>query len=169
MKRSFIFCITLGLLMQLNADVGKLSRIVDGDTVRFGDTICRFAYIDTPESKSNERAKEKVDSCNGMTIGTMLEAGKESASHLSELLELGKSYKFDIQGEDRYKRKICVIWLNNETSVNKKMVEDGYAVPYYDYIKDESITRDMKKAYKEAKQNRRGLFVEYESSIKCIE
>ena len=169
MKRSFIFCITFGLLVQLHADVGKLSAIVDGDTVKFGDTICRFAYIDTPESKKNDRAKKKVDSCDGMTIETMIESGKESTSHLSELLEKGKSYKFDIQGEDRYQRKICVIWLNNGTSVNKKMVEDGYAVPYYDYIKDENVIREMKKAYKEAKQNRRGLFVKYESSLKCIE
>lgn len=169
MKKGLIFCIAVGLAMQLNAEVGKLSKIVDGDTVKFGDTTCRFAYIDTPESKNNERAKKKVDGCTGMTMETMIEAGKESASHLSELLEEGRSYKFDIQGEDRYKRKICVIWLNNETSVNKKMVEDGYAVPYYEYIKDESITREMKKAYKEAKQYKRGLFANFESSIKCIE
>jgi len=159
----------LGLVLNMYADVGMLSKIVDGDTVKFNDVNCRFAYIDTPESKRNERAKHKIENCTGLTLNTMIEAGKESANHLNTLLEVGKSYKYDVISSDRYDRKICVIWIDNKTMLNQKMVEDGYAVPYYEYIKEEKIRRDMKAAYSSAKMNNRGLFNGYSSTLKCIE
>lgn len=167
MKSVFIFI--LGLALNLSADVGKLSKIVDGDTVKFNDVTCRFAYIDTPESKRNDRAKDKVENCSGLTLDTMIEAGKESAKHLVSLLEVGKSYKYDVISVDRYSRNVCVIWIDNKTMLNQLMVEDGYAVPYYEYIKDERIKREMKASYSSAKMNSRGLFNKYSSTLKCIE
>lgn len=169
MKKIYIITLGMGIALNLNADIGMISKIVDGDTVKFNDVSCRFAHIDTPESKRNERAKRMVDNCSGLSLDTMVEAGKESAKHLSSLLEIGRSYKYDVLSTDRYDRKVCVIWINNKTTLNETMVKDGYAVPYYQYIKEDKIKREMRSSYNDAKMNNRGLFKNYTSSLKCIE
>lgn len=168
MKKTIGFLIGIGLISCLNADIGKLSKIVDGDTVKFNDTTCRFAYIDTPESKRNDRAKNKVDECPGLTLETMVDAGKESVNYLNSILEIGKSYKYDVISTDRYDRKVCVIWLNNNVMLNENLVREGYAVPYYTYIKDSDIERQMRLSSMIAKKYRSGLFKSHESVMQCL-
>lgn len=168
MKRVIGFLIGVGLASTLNADIGKLSKIVDGDTVKFNDTTCRFAYIDTPESKRNDRAKSKVEDCTGLTLETMVDAGKQSASYLNSILELGRTYKYDVISTDKYDRKVCVIWLNNNEMLNEKLVRDGYAVPYYYFIKDKDIEKQMRFSFTMAKKNKSGLFKSNESVMQCL-
>ncbi len=168
MKRVIGFLIGIGLVSTLNADIGKLSRIIDGDTVKFNDTTCRFAYIDTPESKRNDRAKSKVEDCTGLTLETMVDAGKQSASYLNSILELGRTYKYDVISTDKDDRKVCVIWLNNNEMLNEKLVRDGYAVPYYYFIKDKDIEKQMRFSFAMAKRNKSGLFKTYESVMQCL-
>lgn len=168
MKRVIGFLIGVGLASTLNADIGKLSRIIDGDTVKFNDTTCRFAYIDTPESKRNDRAKSKVEDCTGLTLETMVDAGKQSASYLNSILEIGRTYKYDVISTDKYDRKVCVIWLNNNEMLNEKLVRDGYAVPYYYFIKDKDIEKQMRFSFAMAKKNKNGLFATHESVMQCL-
>lgn len=168
MKKTIGFLLGLGLISCLNADVGKLSRIIDGDTVKFNDTTCRFAYIDTPESKRNDRAKDKIDKCPGLTLETMLDAGKESSEYLNSIIEVGRSYKYDVISTDKYDRKICVIWLNTNVMLNENLVREGYAVPYYTFIKDNDIEKQMKSSLLIAKKNHSGLFKSYESVMQCL-
>lgn len=168
MKRIIGFLIGVGLASTLNADIGKLSRIIDADTVKFNDTTCRFAYIDTPESKRNDRAKQKVDNCNGITLETMVDAGKESASYLNSILEKGNTYKYDVISIDKYNRNVCVIWMDNNEMLNEKLVREGYAVPYYYFIKDGDIERQMRLSSMAAKKNKSGLFATHESVMQCL-
>ena len=168
MKRVIGFLIGIGLVSTLNADIGKLSRIIDADTVKFNDTTCRFAYIDTPESKRNDRAKQKVDNCNGITLETMVDAGKESASYLNSILEKGNTYKYDVISIDKYNRNVCVIWMDNNEMLNEKLVREGYAVPYYYFIKDGDIERQMRLSSMAAKKNKSGLFATHESVMQCL-
>ena len=168
MKRIIGFLIGVGLASTLNADIGKLSRIIDADTVKFNDTTCRFAYIDTPESKRNDRAKQKVDNCNGITLETMVDAGKESASYLNSILEKGNTYKYDVISIDKYNRNVCVIWMDNNEMLNEKLVREGYAVPYYYFIKDGDIERQMRLSSIAAKKNKSGLFATHESVMQCL-
>ena len=168
MKRVIGFLIGVGLASTLNADIGKLSRIIDADTVKFNDTTCRFAYIDTPESKRNDRAKQKVDNCNGITLETMVDAGKESASYLNSILEKGNTYKYDVISIDKYNRNVCVIWMDNNEMLNEKLVREGYAVPYYYFIKDGDIERQMRLSSMAAKKNKSGLFATHESVMQCL-
>lgn len=168
MKRIMGFLIGVGLASTLNADIGKLSRIIDGDTVKFNDTTCRFAYIDTPESKRNDRAKNKVEDCTGLTLETMVDAGKESASYLNSILEIGRTYKYDVISTDKYDRKVCVIWIDNNDMLNEKLVREGYAVPYYAFIKDRNIERQMRLSSITAKKNKSGLFATHESVMQCL-
>lgn len=168
MKRVIGFLIGIGLVSTLNADIGKLSRIIDGDTVKFNDTTCRFAYIDTPESKRNDRAKSKVEDCTGLTLEKMVDAGKQSASYLNSILELGRTYKYDVISTDKYDRKVCVIWIDNNQMLNENLVREGYAVPYYAFIKDRDIERQMRTSFTMAKRNKSGLFKTYESVMQCL-
>lgn len=149
------------------AEVGAVKKIIDGDTIDIGNDRCRFAYIDTPESKSNDRLKRKLESCNGLTVETMINAGKNSKEYLASILNKGKSYKYEIISKDRYGRSVCEIYAGNEM-INLKMVEEGYAVPYYQYIPSDKKNA-FKKAAQEAKMKNRGLYTSHNSAIKCIE
>lgn len=165
-KIIFSLGLTLGLL---HAEVGTLSRIVDGDTVYFNSVKCRLAYIDTPESKKNSRLKRILNNCNGVTQSFMLDAGRESSKFLSKHMEVGKKYKYNILGKDeRHSRYICEIFVN-EKLINLKLVEEGYAVPYYKYIKDSKNQRNFRKAIKNAKQDKKGLFATHRSVMSCLD
>jgi len=57
---------------------------------------------------------------------------------------------------------------NNRTSINQVLVKDGYAVPYYKYIKADK-RNIYRKLSKEAKRLNRGLYKSHSSSINCLE
>ena len=63
MNKIVLAFITLCASISLYADKGTLRYITDGDTVKFDNTICRLANIDTPESKKNDRLKRIVSNC----------------------------------------------------------------------------------------------------------
>lgn len=152
----------------LFADVGMLTKIVDGDTVHFGNTICRFAYVDTPESIKNNRLKNKLEKCPSVTVERMINAGKESKEYIEKKLENGKSYKYNIVSNDnKHDRKVCEIY-NNSSMINLDLVKDGYAVPYYHYI-PKDLKADFEKASKEAKRLNKGLYKTNPTAINCIE
>lgn len=166
MKR--ITLITLLFTTIIFAEVGNFKKLVDGDTIDIGNDRCRFAYIDTPESKANDRLKRKLESCNGLTVQTMLDAGESSKKHLEKYLNKGTSYNYEIISKDRkYGRAVCEIYSNGEM-INLKMVADGYAVPYYQYIPSNKKSL-FQKASQDAKTNKRGLYTSNTSAILCIE
>lgn len=150
------------------AEIGNFKKIVDGDTIDIGNDRCRLAYIDTPESIANKRLKRKLESCNGLTVETMIDAGERAKKHLEKYLNKGDSYKYEVISKDiQYGRSVCEIYSDGEL-INLKMVEDGYAVPYLQYIPENKKTL-FKKALLEAKKNNNGLYKLNPSAIKCIE
>lgn len=156
------------LALNTNADVGILTKIIDGDTVRFGTDTCRLANIDTPESNFNNRLEKNVKNC-GINTSDVIVAGKKAKEHLSNYLKEGVEYKYTITNKsDNYGRKICLININNSETVNIKMVEDGYAYPYYYFIPS-SLKDKYKKALESARNNKKGLFEEHENVMICLE
>lgn len=152
----------------LQAEVGNFKKIVDGDTIDIGNDRCRLAYIDTPESIANKRLKRKLESCNGLTVETMIDAGERAKKHLEKYLNKGDSYKYEVISKDiQYGRSVCEIYSDGEL-INLKMVADGYAVPYYQYIPQNKKSLFMK-ASQDAKSNKRGLYTLNTSAILCIE
>jgi len=93
----------------LNANVGTLKKVVDGDTLYFTNDKCRILYIDTPESYRNKKAKRDVKQCKNFTLDTMVRIGKQSTAHAKSLVKVGKLYKYDVNGQDRYKRSLCIV------------------------------------------------------------
>jgi endonuclease YncB( thermonuclease family) len=171
MSKRLVYLAILGLFLTstaLMAEVGKLTKIVDGDTVVFGKVKCRIINIDTPEAKPNNKAKRDAKKCKGVTVNRMVQAGKLASKHAKSILQIGKSYKYEVHGKDRYKRSLCVVKLNNRVTFNDKMVIDGYAVPYYKYI-DASKQRYYRKLSKSARVANRGLYKEYKEVMMCLE
>lgn len=155
MRRKLI----LLLLFILYLDAGVLKKVVDGDTLHFTNDKCRILYIDTPESKRNKKAKRDVKQCRNFTLDTMVKIGKLSTAH-----KVGKSYKYDVKGKDRYKRSLCIVYTPKGI-FNELMVKDGFAMPYERYVPS-NLKRKYNKSVKQAKSSNSGLWKYY--NIDCI-
>jgi len=110
-----------------------LDRVIDGDTVdvdiHLGFNVVlskqriRLHGIDTPESRTRNK-EEKV-------------RGLISKEHLKSICE---SSTIRLQSKDRGKfgRILGLLYKDDETiSINQKMCEEGFAVPYFGGNKDE--------------------------------
>lgn len=121
----------------LIADVGILSKVVDGDTLYFKTNNkkikCRIEYIDTPESSNNRKNKHDVINCKSISDRDMILAGKSATRAAKRLLRINKEYQYMTNGKDRYGRSICSVKIGNST-FNEQMILKGYAVPYRQYM-----------------------------------
>lgn len=70
--------------------------------LHFNNAKYRMAYIDTPESKRNKKAKRDVARCKNFTLDTMVKIGKASSDHAKRLVKVGKQYQYDVIGMDHY-------------------------------------------------------------------
>lgn len=109
--------------------VRKVENVVDGDTIDviidlgfdilFSSRV-RLAGIDTPESRTSDKA-EKV-------------LGLESKEYLKKFLKDAKSVVIKTEKMDsseKYGRILGWVYVNGDTeSVNDKMINDGYAWGY---------------------------------------
>lgn len=154
--------------MILLADIGILSSVVDGDTVYFGDVKCRLAYIDTPESKINDKAIRDISRCTGLTVDWMVNAGKAASYFTESQLLLGKSYKYQVVDTDKFGRSVCLIESNGD-NLNLSIVNAGFAVPYKKYILNDITKSTYVKAVQNAKQNNLGLWKSHPSIMECME
>lgn len=152
------------MALSLNAEIGVLKKIVDGDTLHFTNDQCRLLYIDTPESKHNAKAKRDTATCKNLTLDTIVKMGKQSTAHAKTLVKVGKQYKYDIVGHDRYKRALCVVYTPSGI-FNELMVQDGYAVAFDKYLPKE-LERKYHLLEREAKSINLGLW-KY-SNIDCL-
>ena len=115
--------------------VKKVSKVVDGDTIdvdidlgfdiSFSSRV-RLAGIDTPES----RTKDKIEKALGL----------ESKEYLKKSIDKSKTVVIKtekINSSEKYGRILGWIFLDgSEVSLNKKMIEDGYA---WDYMGETKI------------------------------
>ena len=155
----------------LLANIGTLTKIVDGDTLYFktnGQKVkCRIEYIDTPESKKNLKLKRDIKYCGDISIKDMISAGKSATRAAKRLLKLGSEYSYQVHGKDRYGRSICVVQLDRSTTFNKTMILDGYAVPFRQYMSSQEKWY-FNEVMEEAKNHHRGLWKNFTKEIKCL-
>ena len=109
--------------------VKKVSKIVDGDTIdvdidlgfdiSFSSRV-RLAGIDTPES----RTKDKVEKALGL----------ESKAYLKNAIDSAKTVVIKTEkmnSSEKYGRILGWVFLDgSSTSINQKMIDDGYAWGY---------------------------------------
>jgi micrococcal nuclease len=124
----------------------ELPRVVstgDGDTLRLrqgGKTITvRLGCIDAPES-------------------TQAPWGAQSANRLKQLLPAGQAVQVREIERDRYGRTVAELYLGNQ-SVNLRMVKEGQAVVYTQYLSGCANTQDQYLAAEaQAKAQRLGFW-----------
>lgn len=135
-----------------------VKRVVDGDTLLLesGERV-RLIGIDTPEMHESDKLYRDAHRTQ-QDIHAIQKMGRRAWEFTKNLVE-GKrvSLEFDVEKYDKYDRLLAYVYLTDETFVNAKIVEEGYAslmtispnVKYADLFL---------KLYHQARENRRGLW-----------
>ncbi len=160
-------CAMLTVVTAISAEQMRLRYVIDGDTVVFNQATCRLLYIDTPESKRNKKATRDVANCNGVSLNDVVESGRYAKNYLKSIMRKGSSYEVSVSGKDRYNRSLCVIYSNGE-SINDAMVENGFAVPFWKYIKNPLVKINMIAKIRSAKTGGKGLWRTHPQVMECM-
>ena len=109
--------------------------VIDGDTIRIGNSKIRLHGIDAPELKQRCTKDGKKWNC-----------GLGSTDFLRDLIR-NDHILCDTSGLDRYNRYIGICYKNN-IDLNSQMVINGWAIAYryysLDYVKEEIIAKSKK-------------------------
>lgn len=109
-------------------------RVIDGDTIvdTTTNTKHRLACIDAPESKQPY--------------------GLESKEYLKFLVQ--QDIKTQTIGTDMYGRKLSLLYIDDQTTVQKLLVESGLVYVYHEYKNDCPIYNELANAEQSAQQKR---------------
>jgi endonuclease YncB( thermonuclease family) len=127
------------LVFSLHATQMKFVRIVDGDTAVFQESNltkikCRMAYIDTPESAINDKAKRNAADCNA-TPSDIVSLGTLSKNYAHNYFLAHPVVDVTVNSIDKYNRSVCVV-----QDYNLVVVRDGYATVYKSFTpKDKKL------------------------------
>jgi|YelNatPaOPRAMG01_1025707.scaffolds.fasta_scaffold05302_6 micrococcal nuclease len=139
----------------------KVKRVIDGDTLELenGQRL-RLIGIDAPEMHESKKLYRDVQRTK-KDIQTIKSMGRRSYEFLKNILENKRiRLEFDVERYDRYNRLLAYVFLKEDnTFVNAKMIEEGYAQPltvppnvkYADYF----LT-----LFRKARQEKKGLWAE---------
>jgi endonuclease YncB( thermonuclease family) len=103
---------------------GKVTRVVDGDTVAFkvhngAIEKIRLADIDTPERDQPW--------------------GTEATAALRQW-SMSKPARIEVVDTDRYGRLVATLWVDDE-NINRRLVIEGHAWVYRKYLRDTSLIK----------------------------
>ena len=134
-----IFGAIFGLILS-TAQAGQVVKVVDGDSLFFGNKEIRLEGIDAPEyHQSCYDKKEKAYPC-----------GKLAYQALKKLVS-GKKVRCRKIVKDKYHRDVSECWAG-DININEWMVKNGWAVAYTRY------TKAYEKAESVAKTQHRGIW-----------
>jgi len=146
-KTAIAVTAALAVLLSGNPGIAKTTATVvstgDGDTLRVnsqGKVITiRMGCIDAPETGQRPW-------------------GQQSAAKLKQLLPPGKAVLVREIERDRYGRTVAELFLGNQ-SVNLRMVQEGQAVVYRQYLSGCAATQNQYlRAEAQAKQKKLGFW-----------
>ena len=158
----FIFLVLFLASSVYAQETAKVLSVVDGDTIKVHykgkEESVRLIGIDTPESRMNQRARMESQR-TGEDLKAIIEMGKKATRFVRSQIKPGDQVRIelDIQSRDGYGRLLGYIFLANDTMLNEGIVKAGFAylltIPPNVKYKDRFL-----KAYREARENRRGLW-----------
>ena len=111
---------------------GTVTKVSDGDSIHVTtpeQTILkvRLYGIDAPETPKINRRTGQI-SVPGQPYGS------ESWKALEGKV-MGKQVRLDILDIDKYRRMVCMVWLNDR-NINLEMVREGHAEAFVEYLKE---------------------------------
>ena len=162
MKKIILSCL---FFFSLEAEMLKLYKVYDGDTALFSNnTVCRFAYIDTPESKMNIKTKKDIQK-TGFSKDINIFSGRMASRYTKSILQKGAYYQVKILGDESHgwgrknkKRAICLIYTQDGKNINEMIVKNGFGVPFYRYIHSCNLRKKYTDLVRYAKENKKGLW-----------
>lgn len=147
-------------------------KISDGDTIWVlmnGEKVkLRLIGIDTPEKFSSKKLKREAAEC-GVVPGYMKNLGQEATHYAKSLLHKGDRVWVVIYGFGRYGRALAMVYLNDGTCYNERIIKDGFACVYK--RSRELPPQMMKKLLllqQEARRKRRGLWGRDFEVMECL-
>jgi micrococcal nuclease len=134
---------------------GFVMKVSDGDTITVnadGSKVkVRLYGIDAPETEKSNKKTGRV-SKPGQPFG-------EEAFMALQSKVGGKRVRLDVMDVDRYKRAVCVVWVDGR-EINREMVLEGLAWAYKQYL-DRPHASEYLRAEEQARSERRGLWKQY--------
>ena len=124
---------------------GRVTRIVDGDTIVVRDETVRLIGIDTPETKKPNTPVQCF--------------GKAATAETTRLIDRKRvRLEFDVERRDRYGRQLAYVYRRSDGMfLNAELVRRGYATasPYPPNVRYE---RRFHRLAREAREAGRGLW-----------
>ncbi len=110
---------------------GTVTKVSDGDTLHVTTPEqtrlkVRLYGIDAPETP-------KVNQRTGRVHKPGQPFGEESWRAL-QVKTLGKQVRVDVIEFDKYRRAVCMVWLDSR-NINLEMIREGYAEAFAEYLK----------------------------------
>ncbi len=136
----------LSLVSLASAEQAVVKRVIDGDTVVLADdTRVRLIGIDAPEIENRDYAHRGEP------------YGEESKQLLKKWVE-GKvvDLRDGPEKEDRYHRRLAYLYLEDQSFVNLRLVEEGAAEAYRKF--PHPFQNDFFAAEKRARDQKLGLW-----------
>ena len=125
-------CVALCVTAQADTIQG-VARVIDGDTVKVGETIIRLANIDAPELGQKCDGPKALRSC-----------GRVAADFLADRID-GQRIECSVAAIDDYDRSIASCSHQGE-DVSGWMVREGYALAFVRYsnryVEEERVARE---------------------------
>lgn len=120
------------IIMQGSAnEISGFAHISDGDSIRINGERIRLLGIDAPElAQFCTKDSEKFP------------CGELSKQHLSKMID-GRKVSCKFVERDKYKRILGQCMVEN-IDISRQMVEDGWAVSYSSYPKEERYAKSKK-------------------------
>ena len=115
-------------------ELSGVASVSDGDSLRLSGERIRLMGIDAPELGQSCHSQDAEHPCGAM-----------AANHLQKLLQEQQVYCV-IPDEDRYGRMLgrChILGHGGSNSINRQMVNDGWALAYGDYRAEERQAREQ--------------------------
>lgn len=149
--RAAILVLVLSASLARAAEVGEVTRVVDGDTIkvqigRKTETV-RLIGVDTPESVHPERPVEYF---------------AKEASAFTKRMALGQRVRLEDDAEctnrDKYQRLLRYVYLPNGKLLNGEIIRQGYGFAYTKY--PFSRMDEFRKLERKAREKGRGLWAE---------
>lgn len=106
--------------------------VIDGDTIRMGETRIRLYGLDAPEMRQP--------------------GGREARNRLRQIVATGQIITCAFRNQDRYKRIVAKCFDVHGVDIGGEMVRNGYAFAYQAYSPDYVVDEHF------AKENRLGLW-----------